>query len=166
MKIHPEASEETVGHLKKLYEEVRAISHDLMPPVFRQVTLTKILEAHICNLNMRENCCFELYVSDEEALNGIGEELSLAVYRMVQELTGNIIKYSSASSAVVKLELMRQSVVLSVTDNGVGFDPRQATKGIGLQLVKNRIEELKGSFQLDTSIGNGCRITITFPTQL
>lgn len=166
MKIHPEASEETVGHLKKLYEEVRAISHDLMPPVFRQVTLTKILEAHICNLNMRENCCFELYVSDEEALNGIGEELSLAVYRMVQELTGNIIKYSSASSAVVKLELMRQSVVLSVADNGVGFDPRQATKGIGLQLVKNRIEELKGSFQLDTAIGNGCRITITFPTQL
>lgn len=166
MKIRPEAGEETAGHLKKLYEEVRAISHDLMPPTFRQVTLTEILEAHISKLNMRENCCFELYLSDEETLNRVGEELSLAVYRIVQELTGNIIKYSSASSAVVKVQFVSQSVILSVSDSGVGFDSRQPTKGIGLQLVKNRVEELKGSFLLETEIGKGCEITITIPTVL
>lgn len=152
--------------MKKLYEEVRAISHDLMPPIFRQVTLTEILEAHISKLNMRENCCFELYLSDEEALNKVGEELSLAVYRIVQELTGNIIKYSSASSAVVKVQFVSRSVVLSVSDNGVRFDSRQPTKGIGLQLVKNRVEELKGSFLLETEIGKGCEVAITIPTVL
>lgn len=165
MKIKPDASEETDRHLEKLYEEVRAISHDLMPPIFRQATLTKILEAHMRRLNMKESCCFELYMSDEKELNRVGEKLSLAIYRIVQELTGNIVKYSGASSAVVNLQIDSHSVRLSVIDDGSGFDSQQVTKGVGLQFVKNRIEELEGNLQLDTSIGKGCKIVITLPLQ-
>lgn len=163
MKVRPEATEETALHLEKLYEEVRSISHDLTPPLFRHATLTKILEAHIRRLNLKEECCFELYMSDEEGLNGIGEKTSLAVYRIIQELTGNIVKYSGALSAVVDIQTGDRSLRLSVADEGKGFDPRRPTKGVGLQFVKSRVEELEGDFRLHTSVGKGCRIVITLP---
>lgn len=163
MSMHPDNNEEAIKQLQKLQKEVRAISHDLMPPTFRQVTLTEILKAHTHNLNTRGNCRFELVLSDEQELNKITEEMSLVIYRMVQELSGNIIKYASASEAVIEIGVEHSCIHLTVSDNGVGFDPHKESKGVGLQLVKNRIEELKGRFTLDTAVGKGCKITITFP---
>lgn len=163
MKIHPESNEEAAQHLKNLHEEVRAISHDLMPPVFRQLTLSELLRAHMGRLNNKENCKFELSLSNEDNLNTIKEEMSLAVYRIIQELTGNILKYASATLASVKIRMDSHNFFIDVSDNGIGFDTQKVTKGVGLQFIRNRVEELNGNFQLHTSIGNGCEIFITFP---
>lgn len=163
MKLQPNKSEEAIQQLQKLQKEVRTISHDLMPPIFRQVTLTEILKAHIYNLNVRGNCNFELILTNEQELNKVTEKISLVVYRMVQELSGNIIKYASASAATIEIEAGQTHIKLKISDNGKGFDPQKKRKGVGLQLVKKRIDELKGTFLLDTATGEGCRITITFP---
>lgn len=163
IKFQPNATEKAVQQLQNLQEEVRTISHNLTPPVFRQATLSEILKMHIYTLNERGSCKFNLHLSDEEELNNISENISLIIYRTIQELTGNIVKYASASSATIILQSDNHSIWLSVKDDGTGFEPNKTNKGIGLQLVKNRIEEMKGNFLLNTNIGKGCEITITFP---
>lgn len=74
MKLQPDKSEEAIQQLQKLQKEVRTISHDLMPPIFRQVTLTEILKAHIYNLNVRGNCNFELILTNEQELNNVSSK--------------------------------------------------------------------------------------------
>lgn len=165
MKIHPEDVEEASRNLEELHEEVRAISHSLIPPTFREVTLTEILNEHIYRLNMGKDCRFELSLPDEEKLDVIDENMSLTIYRIVQELCGNIVKHSLASLTIVEISLSEHSVFLSVTDNGMGFDRQKVTRGVGLRFVRSRVEEFDGSFQLDTEVGKGCRVEITFPLQ-
>ncbi len=90
-------------------------------------------------------------------------EINTSIYRIIQESLTNISKHANATE--VKLELMttRGSLRLIIQDNGRGFDLKQNTTGFGLQSMRDRTLALGGEFNIKSSPGSGCQITVDIP---
>jgi signal transduction histidine kinase len=90
-------------------------------------------------------------------------DVSIAIYRIVQEALTNIHKHSGATQVIVHLQTKLATVYLLVEDNGRGFKPEQNTTGFGLQGMRERTLALGGQFEIDSAQEVGCRITASFP---
>lgn len=149
--------------MEQLYNEVRNISHELVPPVFQYTSLLDILKDHVRVLNESTGIHFELDVTQEGVFEDIPSDLSHEIYRIIQECTGNIAKHSSAGNAKIILGY-KGFITLIIEDDGIGFDSRNNKRGgIGLQIIENRCQTLKGNFQISSEKGKGSRITVTIP---
>ncbi|TGE06557.1 sensor histidine kinase [Hymenobacter fodinae] len=91
--------------------------------------------------------------------------LQIAVYRIVQELLNNTMKHARAAEVFIYLEKEDDHLLLSVEDDGVGFDTEQTreVKGMGLSSIRSRVELLNGQFQLRSRPGHGTMVTIQLP---
>jgi PAS domain S-box-containing protein len=95
----------------------------------------------------------------------IPPDTALALYRIVQETLRNVTKHSHALSAKVILAANSTALFLTVTDNGVGFDPSciSLAEGIGLRSVKERASMIGGSLEVKSRPMQGTQITVTVP---
>lgn len=88
------------------------------------------------------------------------KEIEHTLFRVTQEALSNIAKHSQATQVAIKLNLSRVDVSIMISDNGNGFDIHDAEgKGIGLRNMQERIEALGGVFHLESTPGNGTRLS-------
>ena len=96
----------------------------------------------------------------------LGEELPdehrTAVYRVVQEALHNCEKHASAQNVRVTMRQQKDTLLLSIQDDGRGFDP-QRTKGIGTRGMQERIENLGGIFNVESGKEHGTLVTVRLP---
>lgn len=90
-------------------------------------------------------------------------EMSIPIYRIIQESFTNISKYAQASSVKLELTTTDKMIKLIVADNGKGFDIRQNTTGFGLQSMRDRTLALGGEFTINSDHGAGCQIIVIIP---
>jgi signal transduction histidine kinase len=90
-------------------------------------------------------------------------EVSLALYRIVQEALTNIQKHAQATQVNIEIVANRAQVQLSIADNGQGFNLQEMTTGFGLQGMRERTQNLAGIFRIATQVGGGCRIMAEIP---
>jgi two-component sensor histidine kinase len=90
-------------------------------------------------------------------------EVTTTLYRIIQESLTNICKYALATNVEIDLCHTSSIVRLLILDNGKGFSLSEKTTGFGLQGMQERVEALKGNFNLDSEPGLGCQITIYLP---
>jgi two-component system sensor histidine kinase DevS len=98
----------------------------------------------------------------------LSPEISIALFRIIQEALANIYKHASASQARLTLDFTADRARLVIEDNGRGFDAdaRRAPRieaGQGLNNVQERVRELGGELDVQSSAGAGTRLTATFP---
>jgi two-component system, NarL family, sensor kinase len=96
----------------------------------------------------------------------IPQEIALQIYRIIQESCSNIIKHSEATEVHIELITKDNSIVLSVQDNGVGFQTELVqihSKGFGLENIRRRVENIDGSIQIHSHPGKGTEIFIQIP---
>jgi len=93
--------------------------------------------------------------------------LEVMLFRAIQELLGNAARHSQGSLVKVMLDLGEDRVRVSVDDNGKGFDPDSIQQGtsLGLKLIRERAEMLGGSFEMDSALGKGSRISFAVPAR-
>jgi len=93
--------------------------------------------------------------------------LEVMLFRALQELLGNVVRHSQGSSVKVMLDMGEERVRVSVEDNGRGFDPEAVQQGssLGLKLIRERVEMLGGSFEMDSAVGKGARISFAVPAR-
>lgn len=93
--------------------------------------------------------------------------LEVMMFRALQELLGNAARHSQATQVKVMLDMGEDRVRVSVDDNGRGFDPEIVQQGnsLGLKLIRERAEMLGGTFEVDSSVGKGTRITFAVPAR-
>lgn len=90
--------------------------------------------------------------------------LEIMIFRAVQELISNANRHSKANSIRVHIDTNEERVAVDVEDDGKGFNVEQALDGsMGIKVIKDRAEILKGEFNIDTAIGQGTRIGFTIP---
>jgi len=91
--------------------------------------------------------------------------LEVMIFRALQELLGNTSRHSQASLVKVQMDITDDHVRLVVDDNGKGFDSEVITRdeSLGLRLIKEQVELLGGVFSMDSSLGNGSRISLSIP---
>jgi PAS domain S-box-containing protein len=97
--------------------------------------------------------------------NSVTDKFKLNVLRIVQEQVNNILKHANASMVAISLLQNKKATILSITDNGVGFDTSKKQAGIGLTNIKSRAKTYNGTAVFSSQTGSGCVLTVTFPTE-
>ncbi len=157
-----ELIEQSRQFVDKTIEEIRKLSKSLVAPKLYEVSLNSSL----CDLveEIELVVPFKIYYTshllNEDALD---EEKKLMLFRITQEQLNNCIKHSHANNISINLEQRNNSVILSIKDDGVGFNPSEKAEGIGLKNIRSRIEFQNGTMHLETSPGNGCLMIIYLP---
>ena len=89
--------------------------------------------------------------------------LATCIYRVTQEALSNAFKHARASAVTLHLEFLPDGMRFMVRDDGMGFDPTASASGHGLENMRQRAEELGGTFKLLSAPGAGTRIDIMLP---
>lgn len=149
---------QAVGIVGTALEEIRKLSATLVTPLFSNTfkdSMEDLLGSYdLPGIKLKLNTSFR-----EDTLS---QELRINIYRILQELMSNIIKYAAATEIHISLVQQDSSLHLEIADNGKGFDLKEKKKGIGLTNVIRRAAAYGGQISINTAIGQGCKIHIRF----
>lgn len=153
-------SQEILKSLENSNQDLRNISHQMMPRALNELGLLAALEdllhGSLVYKNIKVN--FEHFNINERLPN----KIEITLYRIIQELVNNIIKHSEASKVDIQLFKSNGNVILIVEDNGIGIS-RTNKKGIGLLNINNRLDMVNGKVNFEPSPESGTLVTIKIP---
>jgi two-component system sensor histidine kinase UhpB len=86
-----------------------------------------------------------------------------AFFRIAQEQLSNIYKHANATQVTIRVACDDGTAILTVKDNGIGFDPCKKKDGIGLSNIRSRAECCKGAAQFISAPGKGCTLEVNIP---
>lgn len=137
-------------NIKAISADVRRISNELMPSVLEDMGLQAALER--LSQRIQDAAIIDCkYYRNYELDSLHNDQAQLALYRVVQEILNNIIKYAKATEIIIKEELKEGKYLLTITDNGTGFEPSDEdmskSGSLGLKNIKSRIQQVGGTIE-------------------
>jgi two-component system sensor histidine kinase UhpB len=161
--MRQELLERSTDLVSRAINEIRKISKSLITPGLREIGLIESIEDIIDDIRLaKQDLQIELdlqNISEEQ----IEDRLQLTFFRIVQEQLNNIVKHAKASRVLIRLSIEGVYIVLSVSDNGVGFDPGSHRKGVGITNIMSRAELFNGRVEIASAPGDGCTLTVSIP---
>ncbi|MDY7394297.1 histidine kinase [Aureibaculum sp. 2210JD6-5] len=154
-----------ISQIDDTYQQVREISHNLIPSKFSQNAFTTLISEYINKLDKSSDQDIVFMPHPIEKINAIEESIQVEIFNIIQELLTNTLKYAKAKNVEIHLNLHNNSLQLLFEDNGVGYDQNKTPTGIGLQNIKSRLDKLKAQLNIDSSINRGTAVTIEIPLQ-
>lgn len=128
--------------LEQVRNDVRHVSHELMPPKFMNMTLPEAVEDYVYRLSLPSSMQVAFSNATEDAdWNHLPERMAYETYRILQETLSNIVKHSEATEVKVRLSLTDGQLSLNIDDNGKAR-PAQSRKGIGRITVQERAKAM------------------------
>jgi len=145
-------------------KEIRKLSHILAPAFYDFTTLEEEFITALHAFNIENKYKLVISFDDDVKDHDINLPARQNLYRILQEQLGNIHKHANCTSIEVAASIQEdKSLRITISDNGAGFCTLTAKRGIGLANMKRRVALLSGRFGIESSAGNGCRITISIP---
>ena len=142
-------------------DEVRRISHNLMPNTLRLEGLSSAVE--ILGSEMSEAHQITINVEVPDSISSMSESQGVFIYRIIQEGLNNVIKHAEAKEVLVQLSETADEFHCIIEDDGKGFDPLMIKSGLGLKSIQSRVNYLEGSLDIDTRIDVGTTISFHIP---
>lgn len=102
-------------------------------------------------------------VCEIERSRSLPPEVNATIYRIVQESLTNICKYAAATTVLIRLTTTSTQLLLTIQDNGRGFQTAENKTGFGIQGMRERTAALGGQFKLESQLGAGCQIWVELP---
>lgn len=139
--------------LDKSIKELRNISQNLMPESLLKLSLEHALrDLCMANSNAKTQIEFQYLIQKPN----LPKNYEIVIYRIIQELLNNALKYAEASLILVSCSQNKDTFFITVEDNGVGFDIMDKNNnGMGLRNIKNRVEILKGKLEIESEVNKG-----------
>jgi signal transduction histidine kinase len=166
--VNPSVNEKSQKILNKtlelvndIYDDVRLISHNLMPEKVEALGLIPALESLLAQLNQNNKVKFSL-VTDTTPGFDFGP-LTYQIYNIVFEMINNILKHADAKNGWISISEEKESILLTVSDDGRGFDINNFSGGYGIKSITSRLEVIKGKWNIESSIGKGTKFLIEIP---
>ena len=148
---------------------VRDLSVDLRPPILDDLGLTTALHWYVDRYTKRTGLIVDVLIDLPDENERFSRDLETACFRIAQEALTNVVRHAKATHVVVRLTRDADSLLLTVKDNGVGFDierlrkraPRVAT--LGLISMQERAYAAGGTIELDSVPSSGTEIRFSLP---
>lgn len=145
--------EQTIPILKDIMIGVRQISHDLMPPRFAHADIAKVAADYVTHYPLT-NCKINFQATDTDRWQHIDQAKAFEIYRIVQELMGNIAKHANAHIINVYMTYEKWGqIVLEVENDGAQPQLKDSTNGIGLYTTTDRVLGMNGEIKRSQTNG-------------
>jgi two-component system sensor histidine kinase DegS len=172
MDIDQKRAKEELDNLKNsamsTFKEVRTFIFELRPMMLDDLGLFPTIRRYVDNFKEQTGADINLTLKGSE--RRLESYLEVMLFRALQELMGNAYRHNSENPVKpqinVQISMDDNITKISVIDNGRGFDASQMENkaGLGLKLIRERVELLGGSMDVDSTVGKGARITFQVPT--
>jgi len=157
---------ESKNLLTKTIQDLRDIAKSLNTDFISEIGLPVAIEQQLQLLDKTEQYQIHFFVKGDIFKHNSQREL--VVFRIVQELLNNIVKHAEASDIEVEMQYLSAKLVITVTDNGKGFDTKavqgsEKNSGLGLRNMSNRMGMIKGTIVINSGPGTGTKVTLEIP---
>lgn len=158
-----ELIEKANTNLDDILDRIRDICNELMPQALIRKGLIMAINEFIGDLDKKTSMNIKFQYAEETEIPAKAE---VHLYRMIQEIVHNAIKYSQASELDIKLYDKESKMYVTIEDNGKGFDVdkvKRESRGLGLKNIMSRVDILQGDMYLASSPDHGTSYTIEIP---
>ncbi len=146
---------------KDALAEMRTLIFELRPSSLEADGLVQALRTHVTAVQRRTGLAI---VVDAEPIERIALAAEEALYRIGQEALHNVVKHANAANVRLQIAGDADSVRLSITDDGIGFDPDEVPRGhLGLIGMRQRMDLIGGELRVDSRRGKGTTIEAVAP---
>jgi len=147
-----------------IINEIRRLSQSLVPPTLGDIGLVESVQDLCATLIRAHKFTIEFYHRHfyEEQMPA---NMKLMFFRIIQEQVSNIIHHAEAGHIHIRLLSDAENIILTINDNGKGFDPANYKKGLGFSNILNRASLFNGKMELDAAPGKGCTLTVIIPIE-
>jgi signal transduction histidine kinase len=148
---------------------VRDLSHLLRPAILDDLGLTAAIGSYLREFSRRHGIAVDLL--HDEITERWAADTEAAAYRIVQEALTNVARHARATSCRVYLQRLAHTILITVEDDGIGFDALAAEEaghreGLGLLGIRERVAQLGGTVRVESTRGKGTRLTVELPAHL
>ncbi|WKD85611.1 Oxygen sensor histidine kinase NreB [Polaribacter huanghezhanensis] len=141
-------------------QSARKIAHDLLPPILDKFGLQSAIEELVDDFNTSKKVVVTYQLKYPE--NHLKKSKELHLFRILQELINNSIRHGKAKNINLVLKINNEKLSLTYSDDGIGFDLKQAQlkKGLGLKNIESRVELLNGTLKINSKEKSGATFII------
>lgn len=164
--LKPEV-EKKIGVMRNLIDDtvatVQKISSDLRPSILYDFGLPDALKWHLKEFSKRSGIQSNLKMLPPDP--EVSENISIVIYRIVQEAVTNVARHSRASKVWVNLNVKKSNIHLIIKDNGIGIAPDKINnpESFGLMGIRDRVRTYEGDLDIRGSEGEGTTLTVQIP---
>ncbi len=150
-----------IDELHKLMSELRPV---LLDELGLMAAVSSLVNSHLTAVGVRVS------FKTIGKMRRMPPSMEIALFRVIQEAFNNIAKHAHANNANIRVSFKKESIMVSIKDNGIGFDVLEAInskdrpRGLGLLGMRERLELMNGSLTIKSSPGSGTKITIEVPS--
>ena len=155
------AVQEIQDRVVELSDVVRHLAYQLHPSILDDLGLPIALQRLVDDFTARSRIRGSFGHKDIPA--AVPQEIASCLYRVAQESLSNVARHASASQVDVELTRSQSELIVTITDNGVGFDSEQSlhgSHGLGLIGMKERVALVHGELLVSSAVGKGTRVQV------
>jgi len=150
--------------LNEILDDFRHLTHELHPRHLETVSLGWSMRSYIKDFSNYSGLRIDF--QDEGVPPHLPMPITICLYRLLQESLGNIFKHANATNVAARLSGSQNEIVLSVVDDGTGFNTgvlEGHKKGLGLTSMQERVRPLRGRISIESGVGRGTTVTVRVP---
>ncbi|MGQ3678673.1 ATP-binding protein [Tenacibaculum discolor] len=167
MQMKPETQEKHQAFLDELQEiekEIRDVSHRLSDNFdSANINFTTILTQLLKDRSTIGNFSYQFDFDKTIPWSEISEVTKANVYRIIQEALQNIIKHAKAKNVILDVSFNKKELIISLKDDGIGFNTEKKKKGIGIKNITARVKKLGGNLEFISKENQGTTLVIITP---
>jgi signal transduction histidine kinase/ligand-binding sensor domain-containing protein len=154
---HLQEAETLVG---EVIQEITFLIQEIHPATLKEKGLASTLREYVFEWSNRTGIHVDLKIEGDQRLS---LEIEQALYRSIQEALANVARHSAASAVSLVLIIQSAGVNVSVSDDGHGFELNHTPNGMGLHSIRERVESIGGTFNIESVVGQGTRLALRIP---
>jgi PAS domain S-box-containing protein len=148
-------------------EHVRGLSRSLRPHILDNLGLVPSVKSILRDTEERSRIGCHLFAKDIP--EQIAEQNALAIYRIVQEAVTNCLRHARAKNIFVNLTARDRFILITIEDDGIGFDSDRITEGrrenLGILIMNERAVQAGGEFRIESQVGKGTQVIAEIPIE-
>jgi signal transduction histidine kinase len=155
-----EELERASEQLDEAITRMREVSNDLMPSVLQRKGLIAAIQEFVTHAQQSSRIGIIFELVGEPVIPG---DMVVHIFRIVQECVHNCIKHANASFCEIRMEQIGNDLLLECRDNGIGFDTKKESEGIGIRSLHNRTAIMNGTLHIHSVPAKGTNYSFEIP---